>query len=104
MSCRRGTGYPEGAPARPRQENGAAAPKGTVVLRHTRTGLRQQAKRRMAVENIARGKDCGVGISPGTIRKLLEAYHERFGIILPTAGTVLNIGPYAYHRGTPASA
>jgi len=39
-----------------------------------------------------------LGISPGTIRQLLEAYHERFGIILPTAGTVLDMGRTLTHK------
>lgn len=39
-----------------------------------------------------------LGISPATIRQLLEAYHERFGIILPTAGTVLDMGRTLTHK------
>jgi len=31
-------------------------------------------------------------ISPAMLRSLLEAYFEQFGIILPTAGTVLDMG------------
>lgn len=33
-----------------------------------------------------------------TIRELLEAYQEKFGIILPTAGTVLDIGRTLTHK------
>jgi predicted transcriptional regulator of viral defense system len=33
-----------------------------------------------------------LGITPTLIRELLEEYHEHFGIILPTAGTVLDMG------------
>jgi len=39
-----------------------------------------------------------LGISPSMIRQLLEAYHERFGIILPTAGTVLDMGRTLTHK------
>ncbi len=39
-----------------------------------------------------------LGISPNLIRKLLEAYQEKFGIILPTAGTVLDMGPTLTHK------
>lgn len=33
-----------------------------------------------------------LGIAPTLIRELLEEYHEHFDIILPTAGTVLDMG------------
>lgn len=39
-----------------------------------------------------------LGISPSLIRQLLEAYHERFGILLPTAGTVLDMGRTLTHK------
>ena len=39
-----------------------------------------------------------LGISPSLIRSLLEAYHERFGILLPTAGTVLDMGRTLTHK------
>jgi len=39
-----------------------------------------------------------LGISPNLIRQLLEAYHERFGILLPTAGTVLDMGRTLTHK------
>lgn len=38
------------------------------------------------------------GLAPTTIRELLEAYQERFGIILPTAGTVLDMGRTLTHK------
>ncbi|MDI6895303.1 MAG: DUF1670 domain-containing protein [Bacillota bacterium] len=37
-------------------------------------------------------------ISPGLIRELLEAYQERFGVLLPTAGTVLDMGRTLTHK------
>lgn len=37
-------------------------------------------------------------ISPSLIRQLLEAYHERFGVLLPTAGTVLDMGRTLTHK------
>lgn len=39
-----------------------------------------------------------LGISPSFIRQLLEAYHERFGILLPTAETVLDMGRTLTHK------
>ena len=36
--------------------------------------------------------------SASTIRELLEAYQEQFGIILPTAGTVLDMGRTLTHK------
>jgi hypothetical protein len=39
-----------------------------------------------------------LGIPPTLIRKLLEAYQERFGVILPTAGTVLDLGRTLTHK------
>lgn len=39
-----------------------------------------------------------LGISPSLIRQLLEAYHERFGVLLPTAGTVLDMGRTLTHK------
>jgi len=38
------------------------------------------------------------GCNPQMIRELLEAYHERFGILLPTAGTVLDMGSTMTHK------
>lgn len=39
-----------------------------------------------------------LGISGATIRKILDAYREKFGIILPTAGTVLDMGRTLTHK------
>lgn len=39
-----------------------------------------------------------LGISPVLIRELLTAYQERFGILLPTAGTVLDMGRTLTHK------
>jgi len=39
-----------------------------------------------------------LGISPSLIRQLLEAYHEHFGVLLPTAGTVLDMGRTLTHK------
>lgn len=39
-----------------------------------------------------------LGISPNLIRELLEQYHENFGILLPTAGTVLDMGRTLTHK------
>jgi len=39
-----------------------------------------------------------LGISPTLIRELLEAYQERFGALLPTAGTVLDMGRTLTHK------
>jgi len=39
-----------------------------------------------------------LGVSPTTIRELLESYQEKFGIILPTAGTVLDMGRAMTHK------
>ena len=39
-----------------------------------------------------------LGISTAQIRQLLEGYQERFGIILPTAGTVLDMGRTLTHK------
>lgn len=39
-----------------------------------------------------------LGISPNLLRELLEAYQEKFGIILPTAGTVLDMGRTLTHK------
>ncbi len=39
-----------------------------------------------------------LNISPSMLRGLLEAYHEQFGIILPTAGTVLDMGRTLTHK------
>lgn len=39
-----------------------------------------------------------LGISPTLIRELLEAYQERFGVLLPTAGTVLDMGRTLTHK------
>ncbi|WP_407937691.1 DUF1670 domain-containing protein [Neomoorella mulderi] len=38
------------------------------------------------------------GISPSLFRQLLEAYHERFSVLLPTAGTVLDMGRMLTHK------
>ncbi|MBC7084367.1 MAG: DUF1670 domain-containing protein [Firmicutes bacterium] len=38
------------------------------------------------------------GSNGSTIRRLLEAYQERFGVILPTAGTILDIGRTLTHK------
>jgi len=38
------------------------------------------------------------GLTPNVIRELLEAYQEKFGIILPTAGTVLDMGRPLTHK------
>ncbi len=38
------------------------------------------------------------GLTQTTIRELLEGYQERFGIILPTAGTVLDMGRTLTHK------
>jgi len=37
-------------------------------------------------------------ISPAMLRGILEAYFEHFGIILPTAGTVLDMGRTLTHK------
>jgi len=37
-------------------------------------------------------------ISPGMLRGILDAYFEQFGIILPTAGTVLDMGRTLTHK------
>ncbi|MEW6458179.1 MAG: DUF1670 domain-containing protein [Bacillota bacterium] len=39
-----------------------------------------------------------LGISSTLIRELLEAYQERFGVLLPTAGTVLDMGRTLTHK------
>jgi len=39
-----------------------------------------------------------LGVSTSQIREILEAYHERFGILLPTAGTVLDMGRTLTHK------
>jgi len=39
-----------------------------------------------------------LGISPNLIRELLEQYHEHFGILLPTAGSVLDMGRTLTHK------
>lgn len=39
-----------------------------------------------------------LGLSPTLIRELLEAYQERFGVLLPTAGTVLDMGRTLTHK------
>ena len=39
-----------------------------------------------------------LSLQPGLIRELLEAYHERFGVLLPTAGTVLHMGRTLTHK------
>jgi hypothetical protein len=39
-----------------------------------------------------------LGIPPTLIRELLEEYQEHFGIILPTAGTVLDMGRTLTHK------
>lgn len=39
-----------------------------------------------------------LGITPTTIRELLESYQEKFGVILPTAGTVLDMGRALTHK------
>ncbi|MEW5867496.1 MAG: DUF1670 domain-containing protein [Bacillota bacterium] len=38
------------------------------------------------------------GSNGSTIRRLLEAYQERFGVILPTAGTILDMGRTLTHK------
>lgn len=38
------------------------------------------------------------GLSASAIRQLLEAYQEKFGIILPTAGTILDLGRTLTHK------
>ena len=38
------------------------------------------------------------GLTPTTIRELLEAYQEKFGLILPTAGTILDMGRTLTHK------
>ena len=38
------------------------------------------------------------GLTSTAIRELLEAYQEKFGIILPTAGTVLDMGRTLTHK------
>ncbi|MGE5572607.1 MAG: DUF1670 domain-containing protein [Bacteroidota bacterium] len=38
------------------------------------------------------------GSNASTIRQLLEAYQERFGVILPTAGTILGMGRTLTHK------
>ncbi|HAP32104.1 MAG TPA: hypothetical protein DCQ14_03515 [Firmicutes bacterium] len=37
-------------------------------------------------------------VSPSMLRGILEAYFEQFGIILPTAGTVLDMGRTLTHK------
>jgi len=37
-------------------------------------------------------------INPAMISQLLEAYHEAFGVILPTAGTILDMGRTLTHK------
>ncbi len=39
-----------------------------------------------------------LGISPNMLRSILEAYQEKFGIILPTAGTILDMGRTLTHK------
>ncbi len=39
-----------------------------------------------------------LGISPPMLRNILDAYFEEFGIILPTAGTVLDMGRTLTHK------
>ncbi len=39
-----------------------------------------------------------LSISPAMLRKILDAYFEAFGIILPTAGTVLDMGRTLTHK------
>lgn len=39
-----------------------------------------------------------LGLSPTLIRELLEAYQECFGVLLPTAGTVLDMGRTLTHK------
>ncbi|WP_258359290.1 DUF1670 domain-containing protein [Moorella sulfitireducens (nom. illeg.)] len=38
------------------------------------------------------------GHLPELIRQLLETYHEHFGVLLPTAGTVLDMGRTLTHK------
>ena len=38
------------------------------------------------------------GLTPTVIRELLEGYQEKFGVILPTAGTVLDMGRTLTHK------
>ena len=39
-----------------------------------------------------------LGISPNMVREILEGYQEKFGIILPTAGTILDMGRTLTHK------
>ena len=39
-----------------------------------------------------------LSLSPGLARELLESYQEQFGILLPTAGTVLDMGRSLTHK------
>ena len=39
-----------------------------------------------------------LGLTSTTIRQLLEAYQEQFGMILPTAGTILDMGRTLTHK------
>jgi len=39
-----------------------------------------------------------LGISSAMLRSLLEAYQEKFGVVLPTAGTVLDMGRTLTHK------
>ncbi len=39
-----------------------------------------------------------LGIKPSTLRNILDVYFEEFGIILPTAGTVLDMGRTLTHK------
>lgn len=39
-----------------------------------------------------------LGVSSAMLRNLLEAYQEKFGVVLPTAGTVLDMGRTLTHK------
>ena len=39
-----------------------------------------------------------LNVNSGLLRELLEAYQERFGVVLPTAGTVLDMGRTLTHK------
>ena len=39
-----------------------------------------------------------LNINGALIRQMLDAYHERFGVLLPTAGTILDMGRTLTHK------
>ena len=39
-----------------------------------------------------------LGVNGAFVRQMLDAYHERFGVLLPTAGTILDMGRTLTHK------